>query len=114
MRKFIVLIFVVCVCMSCNLSDYQLERMGDSVRSHIKYRDQEKGTITKIEYLKALSYDEIPEDKRETPEDAYLCKVYVRGTSSYSGSYRVFNIDDTLNYIFNKKKAVLRIDEPKH
>ena len=114
MRKFIVLIFIVYVCISCNSYDYQLEKMGDSVRSHIRYQDQEKGTITKIEYLKALSYDEIPEDKRETPEDIYLCKVYVRGTSSYPGSYRVFNIDDTLNCIFNKKKVVLRIDEPKH
>jgi predicted RNA-binding protein len=85
--------------------------MGDAVRSHLQQKDTENGTITKIEMLKALSYEKIPDDKRKQPDEAYLCKVYIRGTWSYGDSYRIYNMDDTLKCYFNSNKVFLRIDD---
>ncbi|MDR1882952.1 MAG: hypothetical protein LBR26_09275 [Prevotella sp.] len=88
-----------------------LDRMGGAVKSHLKYRDADNGTVTKIEEIKALSYGKIPGDKRKDPDEAYLCKVYVRGTWSYRDSFRIYNIDDTLDCVFNKSKTLLRIKD---
>lgn len=106
------LVFIISVFfVSCNFLNNDLEKMGGAVKQHFKYKDVEDGTITKISYLKALSYDKIPEDQRESPEEVYLCKVYVRGTWSYYNSHRIFNIDDTLDCYFNKSKTFIRIDK---
>ncbi|MDH6309293.1 hypothetical protein M2451_002821 [Dysgonomonas sp. PFB1-18] len=115
MKKcYLLIIAVFCITFSaCTSQSYDLERMGDAVKSHFRYRDQDNGTVTKIEYLKALSYEKIPEDKREKPDEEYLCKVYVKGTWAYDNSYRVFNMNDTLDCFFDKSKSLLRIGEIK-
>lgn len=110
MKKYFSLMLIV-LCFSCGTSNYDLERMGEAVKAHMRYRDAEKGTITKITYLKALSYEKIAEDKREKPDEVYLCKVLMRGTWSYDGSYRVFNINDTVDCYFNKNKTFLRLGD---
>lgn len=109
---FISVIFCLC-CFSCSTYSYDLDQMGAAVKQHMKYRDTENGTTTKIEYLKAVSYEKIPEDKREQPEDVYLCKVYIKGTWSYYDSYRVFNINDTIDCYFSGKKTLLRMGDLK-
>ncbi len=109
MKKAIVFILLISAFTAC--SDYELKKMEDQVRSHIKYRDQEKGIITKIDYLKAISYDQIAEEDKKDPDDAYLCKVYVRGTWAYYESNRIFNMDDTLKCVFDKSKTIVRIEE---
>jgi hypothetical protein len=35
----------------------------------------------------------------------------VRGTWSYRDSFRIYNIDDTLDCVFNKSKTLLRIKD---
>lgn len=96
---------------SCNSYNNDLERMGESVRQSFRYSDADNGTVTKIEYLKAISYEKIPEEQRPEPDDVYLCRVYVKGTWSYYNSHRIFNIDDTLDCYFNKSKTFIRIDK---
>lgn len=113
MRKYLTLIAVVIsiLSLSCSSTAKDLERMGGAVKQHFRYKDIDEGTITKINYLKAVSYDEIPEAERANPDEVYLCKVYVRGTWSYYEGNRVFNIDDTLDCYFNKTKTFIRIDK---
>lgn len=98
---------------ACSSYDYDLVKMGEAVQSHMRYRDADNGTKTTINYLKALSYEKIPEEKREKPDEYYLCKVHIQGTWVYDNSYRIFNMDDTLNCYFSKRKAFLRIQESK-
>ena len=95
----------------CNSYEYDLEKMGEAVQSHIKYRDIDNGTKTTINYLKAISYEEIPEADRKQPDEFYLCKVYIKGTWAYDNSYRIFNMDDTLNCYFSKNKTFVRMDK---
>jgi len=115
MKKYFPLFLVVlCLsCYSCHSYDYDLKLMGEAVQQHLRYRDTDNGTKTKVEYLKALSYEKIPEDQRSKPDEVYLCKVYVKGTWAYYDSYRVFNINDTLNCYFNKDKRFVRLDNLK-
>lgn len=112
MKKFAILMLIISCfwSYSCSSYDYDLEKMGEAVQSHLKYRDADNGTITKIEYLKAVSYKEISQNEREKPDEAYLCKVYIKGTWAYMDSYRIYNIDDTLNCFFTKNKTFLRIE----
>lgn len=111
MKKYLLsLLFVVFMFPSCDFHQRNLENMGYSVKNHFKEKDVENGTITKFETLKALSYEEIPEDKRNTPEEYYVCKVYIKGTWSYMGGFRVYNMDDTLNSYFTKDKVFIRIE----
>lgn len=115
MKKYYYLISIVfCLYYLYSCNSYDLDRMGDAVKSHMRYSDAEKGTITKIKNLKALSYEKIPEDKREKPEEVYLCKVYIQGTWSYEDSYRVFNINDTIDCFFSKDKTFLRLGNLKN
>lgn len=113
MKKYSFLLFFIisALLVSCSFYGNDLEKMGASVKQHFKYKDVDEGTVTNISYIKALSYDEIPEGERKSPEEVYLCKVYVRGTWSYYNSHRIFNIDDTLDCYFNKSKAFIRIDK---
>lgn len=115
MKKYISLLFILsCFAYSsCSSYSYDLEKMGDAVKQHLRYRDADNNTVTKIDYLKAVSYEKIAEDKRMNPDEEYLCRVYVKGVWSYAGSYRMFNIDDTLNCYFTDKKTFLRIEDLK-
>ncbi|NDV78547.1 hypothetical protein [Dysgonomonas sp. 511] len=108
MRRLLLLLASPLLFVACN---QDLENMGEAVRSHFRYRDADKNTITKISYLKAISCNKIPENEQKNSNEEYLCKVYVKGTWQYNGSYRIFNIDDTLDCFFNKNKAFLRIGE---
>lgn len=98
---------------SCSSYDYDLKKMGEAVKSHFRYRDMENGTKTTIEYLKALSYEKLPEEKRENPDDYYLCKVHIKGTWAYDNSFRIFNMNDTLNCYFSKSKTFVRMGDKK-
>lgn len=111
MRKciFAVLIMMSVLFFSCSFYSNDLNRMGAAVKQHFRYKDADEGTVTNISYLKAVSYDEIPEVERADPQEIYLCKVYVRGTWYYYNSQRIFNIDDTLNCFFDKNKTFIRI-----
>lgn len=114
MKKYIFFLLLSIGLTSCNLS-YQnnLEKMGDAVRQHMRYRDADNGTITKVEYFKPISYEKIAKDKRQKPDEAYLFRVYIQGTWSYDNSYRIYNINDTVNCYLNEDKKVLRMDENK-
>jgi predicted RNA-binding protein len=85
--------------------------MGELVKQHIKYRDIDNNTITKIEYLQPVSYEKIPEDKRSDPKEEYVCKIYMQGTWAYVDSYRIYNINDTINCYFDKDLKVLRMGD---
>lgn len=111
MKKILFITAIVALLSSCTSRGYDLEQMGKAVESHIKYRDIDNMTITKVKYLKALSYEKIPEDKRENPEEVYLCKVHIQGTWSYDNSYRIFNINDTIDCYFSGKKVLLRMQD---
>lgn len=112
MKIYIYFTLIILGLFSCGVnSQYDLDKMGDAVRQHIKYRDIDNNTITRIEILKPVSCEKIPEEKRVKPDEAYLFKVYVQGTWSYMDSYRVYNIDDTLKCYFSNQKVFLRMDE---
>jgi hypothetical protein len=114
MKKYILLLIIVAGLCSCDIN-YQrnLNKMGDAVRQHIRYRDADNGTITKIGHFVPVSYEKIPEDKRQKPDEVYLFRVYIQGTWSYDNSYRIYNINDTVNYYFDSNRKVLRMDENK-
>ncbi|MBB4035889.1 putative SAM-dependent methyltransferase [Dysgonomonas hofstadii] len=113
MKQYVILFALAagCILYGCNSYNYDLEKMGEAVQSHLKYKDIDNGTKTTINYLKAISYEEIPEPDRKQPDEYYLCKVYVKGTWAYDNSYRIFNLDDTLNCYFSKSKTFLRMDK---
>lgn len=114
MKKYIFLLLITVGLFSCSLStQYNLDKMGESAKQHIKYRDIDNNTVTKIEYLEPVSYEKIPKDKRESPDEAYLCKIYIQGTWAYANSYRIFNINDTINCYFDSNFKVLKMDENK-
>lgn len=113
MKKYMLLLLILVSVSACNFYQADLDKMEKAARQHIRYRDADNGTQTNVTYFKALSYEEIPEGERKTPEDFYLCKIYMQGTSSYYNSSRIYNINDTLNCIFNKNKVFMRIDEKK-
>lgn len=114
MKKYTLLLLIVFGLSSCDIN-YQsnLNKMGDAVRQHIRYRDADNGTITKIENFQPVSYEKIPEDKRQKPDEVYLFKVYIQGTWAYDNSYRIFNINDTVNCYFDGDRRILRMDENK-
>lgn len=110
-----ILTLLILLFTSCGKSkyEYDLTEMGKSVKRHIMYYDVEKNIETTIDIFKPISYEKIPEDKKLQSEDAFLFKVYVRGNWSYMESRRIYNIDDTLKYIFDKNKRFLRSDQQK-
>ncbi|WP_029904513.1 hypothetical protein [Prevotella sp. 10(H)] len=111
MKKYILIFSILSIFASCSTNQYDLEKMAGAVKSHLRYRDAEKGTITKIEVLDPVSYEKIPEDMRENPDEVYLCKIYMRGTWAYADSYRIYNIDDTIKSYFSKDKTFIRLDD---
>ncbi len=113
MKKYIFYLFILFSIISLASCQSDLDNMGQAVKSHFKYRDADNGTITKLEEVKALSYDKIPEGQRANADEVYLCKVYVRGTWRYAESYRIYNIDDTLDCFFSKSKTFVRLGENK-
>lgn len=113
MKKYVFLLSMICFVMSCTTPQQDLDKMGEAVKSHFKYRDADNGTITKLQVVEPISYEEIPADKRENGDEAYLFKVYVRGTSRYAESSLIYNIDDTLKCYFNNKKVFLRMEQKK-
>jgi len=111
-KSFYLMSFIFCLSFfNCNTYEGDLEKMGNSVRSHFRYKDAENGTKTTIQYLKAVSYEKIPEEQRQNPDEVYECNVYVKGNWIYDNSYRIFNLDDTFKCYFNQKKAFVRMQE---
>lgn len=111
MKKNLVILFLMVGLFSCGFGDQaDLDKMESAVRQYLKYRDTENGITSNINYFKAVSYEEIPENKQVEPDDYYLCKIYMQGTWSYYNSSRVFNVEDTLRCIFSKKKVFVRIE----
>ncbi|MDU1892297.1 MAG: hypothetical protein E6767_16555 [Dysgonomonas sp.] len=113
MKKFMFLLLTSVFFTSCTSYQQDLDKMGQAVKSHFKYRDADNGTITKITYLEPLSYETIPEDKRKKEDEAYLFKAYVKGTWKYPESSLIYNIDDTVKCYFSSKKVFLRMEEKK-
>ncbi len=113
MKKVLIVLILGLMFASCNTRQYDLDKMGDALKSHLRYRDADKGTITKVDYLEPISYEKIAEDQRREPDEVYLFKAYIRGTWSYADSYRIFNLDDTIKCYFSKDKTFLRMDDDK-
>lgn len=110
MKRSVFYILFVIALFSCSNSQYDLDNMEAAVKQHIRNNDADNGTVTKISYLKALSYEKIPDAKRSNPDEAYKCRVFIRGTWSYQDSNRIFNVDDTINCYFNNKKVFFKMD----
>jgi hypothetical protein len=110
MKNSIFYILLIMGLFSCSNSQYDLDKMEAAVKQHIRNNDVDNGTITKIDNLKAISYEKIPEGNREHSDDVYRCKVFIQGHWSYQNSYRVFNMNDTINCYFNSKKVFFRMD----
>lgn len=106
------IVFLLLPIMSCSnfLNQKDLDRMELSVKQHIKNNDQQENTITQIEYIKPIEYIEIPKDQRKNPDEVYLFKIYIKAKWSYADSYRIYNIDDTLKYYFDKDKKFVHPD----
>lgn len=110
MKKSIFYILLIIGLFSCSNSQYDLDKMQAAVKQHIRNYDVDNGTITKIDYLKAISYEKTSEESREHPDDVYRCRVFIQGHWSYQNSYRIFNMNDTINCYFNSKKVFSRMD----
>lgn len=114
MKKNLLLAFIsfIFISTSCSLSyEKNLNNMGESVRQHIRYNDEKNEVKTVIEILKPISYEEIPVEQRKQADDTYLCNVYVKAKWSYLVGSRVYNMNDTLKCIFDKKMSFIRIDK---
>lgn len=110
MKKYILSFIIVMLISACTTPQQDLDKMADGVRSHLRYKDVENNTVTRINEIKGISCEKIPEDERQNPDEVYLLRVYIRGTWNESRSYRIYNIDDTVQAIFNKNKTFLRMD----
>lgn len=114
MKKYILLLSILLGAVSCNISNqYTLDKMGESAKQHIKYRDIDNNTITKIEHFQPISYTKLSKEERKSENEVYLCKIYMQGTWAYANSFRIFNINDTINCYFDKDYKVVRMDENK-
>lgn len=113
MKKIALIIVVSLFSFSCKNNNYNLEVMGKAVERHFKYNDEENEIHTVIETLKPISYSAIDKTMREQPNDAYLCKVYVKARWSYLEGSRVFNINDTLDCYFDQDLKFNRIGKVK-
>ncbi|MDR1090413.1 MAG: hypothetical protein LBL79_04990 [Prevotella sp.] len=110
MKKSIFYILLIIGLFSCSNSQYDLDKMGAAVKQHIRNSDIDNGTITKINNIKAISYEKIPESSRKNPDEVYLCRVFIQGKWSYQNSNRIFNMNDTINCYFNSKKVFFKMD----
>ena len=109
MKKSIFYILLTFGLFSCSNSQYDLDKMEAAVKQHIRNNDADNGTITKIDNIKAISYEKIPEGDRREPNEVYLCRVFIQGRS-YQDSNRIFNVNDTINCYFNSKKGFYKMD----
>lgn len=113
MKKFIVLLFVVFVAAGCS-QEYEsnLKSMRNAFSRYITTKDIDNKTQTKVDYVEAISYTEIPPQERLDSADYYLCKIHLKSTWSYiDGSTRIFNVDDTLDCYFDKNINVIRVKD---
>lgn len=114
MRKLLyvtILFLVFAACTEKEKKDPMLIEMEKAVKHHIMLNDAEKGIITDLKYIVPISYEQIPENGKQQPDDVYLGKVYLQGKSSYVNSSRIYNIDDTLTCYFDKDVKFLRWDK---
>ena len=118
MRKYTFVLLVSLILFSCKkenttsgASQKELDNMERIVRLHIINNDIEKNLKTDIEYLRPISLDSIPTDKRIDENDVYVGRVYLVGKSSYLGSSRIYNMKDTMICYFNKDMKFLRWDK---
>lgn len=110
MKKIILLILPLLLFISCNSSQRDLDFLEANVKQHIKYKDADNGTITKINNIKAISIDKISDENKKNPEEAYLSRVFIQGTWSYLEGNRIFNFSDTINCYLDKNKKLIEID----
>ncbi len=117
---FVALIFSF---VSCDITyTRRMEQMVANVKLHFREGDEKNKTITTIKQITPISYEEMAEEDKQTPEDTYILKAYVSGNWRYKGEHhetdsvkvflaqsgRVYNMNDTIEVIFDKDYKFLR------
>lgn len=113
MKKILLTILLTLAFVSCtNRYDYNLIEMKKAFERRVFNKDIENNTQTTIQYLKALSYEEIPLAQRKDSSEMYLAKIYLKSRWVYLNSSRIYNVDDTLDCYFDKDLNLLRAVDP--
>ncbi len=105
---FFCLVLVVSFAGCDGLYKYNLKQMGKAVERHFMYSDIENNISTKLESVRPIAYEELTDDRKETPDDAYLGQFHIKGSWFYIGSSLIYNMDDTISCYFNKDLKYLR------
>lgn len=114
MKKTAIFTFIILLFGACNVKEENtLAAMKKAFAEHVVKKDIENKTQTTVKYLKAVSYEETPEDKRENPDEFYAAKIYLESRWVYLNSSRIYNVADTLDCYFDKDINLLRVGKLK-
>lgn len=114
MRILLTVLFFSLTVFSCTQSKDKAIRnkMDLSFHKYIKDNDIRKDLVTKLKLVKVISYKELPLENSEAENEKYEAMIYMRGTSGYSYSAKIYNIDDTVACYFDKDLNMLRLVNP--
>lgn len=114
MRILFTVLFLSLTVLSCTQSEDKAVKkaMDASFHKYIKDNDIRKDLVTKLRFVSVLSYKELSGDPENPEGEKYEATVYMQGTSGYSYSAKIYNIDDTVTCYFDKDLNMLRLVKP--
>lgn len=114
MKKILIFAFIILLFSACNIREKNtLSAMKKAFAEHVVKKDIENQTQTTVKFLRAVSYEEIPENKRDNPDELYEAKIYLESRWVYLNGSRIYNVADTLDCYFDKDINLIRVGKLK-
>lgn len=114
-RLFIILSGVILIALmfsACDNRDKTKIAMDKSFKEFIKENDQKTNYNTRIQHVDIISYTALDDSNRQNENEMYEAKVHFMATTSYEGSMKIYNIDDTITSFFDKDLKMTRKINP--
>lgn len=106
------ILFIFIVFSSCSNTGKIKMAMNKSFRAYIAKNDSIKGYQTKIDQVKIISYKELNDDKQGKENKIYEARILFVGLTSYEGSQKIYNINDTVLSYFDENLNMTHMVNP--
>lgn len=97
---------------ACDNRDKTKIAMDKSFREFIKENDKKTNYNTRIQHVDIISYIALEDSNRQNENEVYEAKVHFMATTSYEGSMKIYNINDTITSFFDKDLKMTRKINP--
>ena len=97
---------------ACDSRDKTKIALDKSFREYIENNDKEKNYRTRIQHVEIVSYTKTEGMEQQDVSEAYRARVYFVATTSYEGSVKVYNINDTVTSYFDENLKMVRMINP--